>query len=186
MVWYEREIGEPWVKIEMMLLFARNNLSYPLEAPVSDEIARITELGTELNVPENASEIRKVLAVNETKSISISDFNIDEEYPSVKEVRALDGKNVFQQEVKNSNENTKWTDHDYTDVDLIAEDSGTDEPSVKTSKEVPRKGINEEAPTKAREGLNPDSKKSTLEERFKSEKTCKEVGIGDTPGMMSL
>ena len=76
--------------------------------------------------------------------ISISDSDIDEEYPSVKEVRALDGKNVFQQEVKNSNKNSKRMNHDYTEVDLIAEDNGTDEPSVKTSKGVPRKGIENE------------------------------------------
>ena len=143
---------------------------------ISDEITKIAEPNTELNVPEKASKVREVLAINETNLISLSDFNISEEYSRVKEMRTLDGKNDVQQE-ENSNKDSKRMDHDYTNVDLIVEDNGTDEPTVKTSKGIPRKGINDEALTKAEEGLNPNSKESTLEERFKSEK---DIGIGDT------
>ena len=81
-------------------------------------------------------------------------------------MKVPEGKNGVQQE-ENSYETSTRMDYDDTNADIIVEDKGTDEPAVKISKKNPRKGINDEALAKA-------------EERFKSERTYKEVGIGDT------
>ena len=108
--------------------------------------------------------------------ISISDSDIDKEYPSDKEIRTLDGEDVPQQEVKNSNEDTEWLDLDDSDVDMIAEDSSTNEPSVILSEEVPRTGNNDEALVVTRDELSTDNKNSSLPEDFESEETYEEKG----------
>ena len=119
----EREIGEPrtglWVKnmykesseekdkslAKRELQFANTSLSYPLEAPVSnEEFTRISDLDTS----ENTNEEGEVLAVDEPKLISMSNSDIDKEHSSDAEIRALDGESDPQQEVKISNKDTEW------------------------------------------------------------------------------
>ena len=67
--------------------FANTSLSYPLEAPVSnEEITRISDLDTS----ENANVEGEVLAVNEPNLISMSNSDIDKEHSSDAEIRTLD------------------------------------------------------------------------------------------------
>ena len=186
----EREIGEPgtslWVKnmykekseylAKRELQFANTSVSYPLETPVSnEESSKISDL----DASKNANVEGEVLAVDEPNLIAISNPHIDKEHSSDAEIRALDGETVPQQEVKTSNKDTEWLGLDNTDVDIIAEDSSTNEPSITLSEEVPRTGNNDQALEEARYGLSSDNKKrnSILPEGFESEETCEEKGM---------
>ena len=187
----EREIGEPgtsqWVKnmykekseylAKRELQFANTSLSYPSEAPVSNEES--TKI-SDLNASKNANVEGEGPAVDEPNLIAKSNPHIEKEHSSDAEIKALNGETAPQQEVKTSNIDTEWLGIDNIDVDMIAENSSTNEPSVTLSEEAPQTRNDDEALIDAKLGSSSDNKNSTLPEGFESEKVREEKGIVDT------
>ena len=107
--------------------------SYPLEAPALDE--EVTGM-PDPDTSRITSEKGNVLANGSPRSISMNSSNDDREHPNDVVTRALDEDSGPQQEIKTSNIDTERLRLESTKVDIMAEDSNTNELSITLTEET--------------------------------------------------
>ena len=168
----EREIGGPepdqwtnsmYVKrygvidrstIKEDLLPTHSKLSYRWEAPAPGAVTNAAEPNTKLKGQYKTSEVQKANTVYEKQLTYLSDYNTEEKYPRVKEMRNVESKKDDRQEEETLNKSPSRVDYNHTNIEPVVKDYGTYVPSGEIIKEVLQKEVNDEDPTCVKEELD--------------------------------